>query len=837
MEERVQLNETYISPKLKERLLEIRSYPITAITAPSGYGKTTAIKWWDGHRQRRLRNSVLYWITVREDDLLGYWRDFCHLIGENVPSLGRLMESMGVPESGRTINLLIDAWRSTEPDPKRSIYIVLEDLHMLGRHGLTDQLAQVAEDLPPQVHLILISRNNIFKHAQVLKLGRSLLQIPKNIFQLDQEEITAYGRCCGIDIPAQTAHHLADFSGGWISLIYLIFQVYARTGQWKFNNRDIENLVEEVILSPLNQRCRDFLVQCSVTAEFTLEEAEYLWQQPDAAEMLRHLAEENAFITRSSDGKYRCHHLLLQNIRRHFAALPQETRRQCWRRLGDWSVAQRQYFPAMSAYRKAECWEEFLHVVALDQGVSMGGAQAAIIGEWRRSCPREILSRHPEAILTFAIQCFSAGEIPQMLELNAFLLDSVARSPDLSQEERDNYAGESEILMSLMEFNDIRAMSQRQRRACGLMSRESHFISRKSAWLFGAPSAVMLYHRQSGQLDDENRAMQECMPYYYQLTGGHGNGAEHAMLTETELMRGGFTNARIEYHLAYHAAMRKKQVNVLIAAEFAAMRLDLFEGNLAAARQRLEGLRQSIREEETFILMPTVDLCQAWLATMLGRPELIPAWITEPNAAQTLMAVVAASFWTIYNQVMLAQGDYAQAAACAARTLELCRDNHRALGMLYAQIHLAVAYDQLGKSGEAMELLHQALDMAVPDRLRLPFAESGRLVRPILVKLKKNGIYPTEIDRILYLIDELDKGCKQIMETSFGQCPDYGLSDREMEIARMAAQRRTTNEIAQALELSPNTVKNHLKRVFEKLDIPGNVRNKREKLEEKFHNN
>ena len=475
-------------------------------------------------------------------------------------------------------------------------------------------------------------------------------------------------------------------------------------------------------------------------------------------------------------------------------------------------------------------------MVTLDRGVSMGGAQAAVISEWRRSCPREILARHPEAILIFAIQCFSAGNIPEMLELNTFLLDSVARNPDLSRTERDDYAGESEILLSLLEFNDIRAMSRHQRRACGLMSRESHFISRKSAWLFGAPSAVMLYHRQSGQLDEENRAMQECMPYYYQLTGGHGNGAEHAMLTETELMRGGFTNAKIEYHLAYHAAMRKKQVNVLIAAEFAAMRLDLFEGNLTAARERLEGLRQSIREEETFILMPTVDLCQAWAAAMLGRPELIPAWITEPNADQTVMAVVAASFWTVYNQVMLAQGDYAQAAACAARTLELCRDNHRALGMLYAQIQMAVAYDQLGKSDEAMELLHQALDMAVPDRLRLPFAESGRLVRPILVKLKKSGIYPTEIDRILYLIDELDKGCKQIMETFFGQSPDYGLSDREMEIARMAAQRRTTNEIAEALGLSPNTVKNHLKRVFEKMEIPGNVRNKREKLEEKFHN-
>ena len=806
MEERVQLNETYISPKLKARLLEIRSYPITAITAPSGYGKTTAIKWWDGHRQRRLRHSVLYWITVREDDLRDYWHDFCTLVSENYPELGRQAELIGYPETTRAMNLLVDLWWNWDTDKRNSVYIVLEDLHMLDSSSLTEQLTLLAERMPPQLHIILISRNNIFKRAQILKMGRSLLQIPKQVFQLETGEVEAYGRCCGIDMTEETAHKLAAFSGGWISLVYLIFQVYARTGTWKFNTRDIDRLVEEVIIRPLPERYQIFLTVCSVTSEFTLEEACYLWQEPDTELILQHLVEENAFITLDSDGRYRCHHLLLQNTRRHFARLSETVQRRYWMRLGEWSVTQKEYFPAMWAYRRAENWEKFLEVVAMDRGASIGGSQADMVDEWMENCPPQILGKYPEAILIFSIQSFSEGKIPRMLELNQFLLDSVAQNPSLSKAERDNYAGESEILQSLLAFNDIREMSAHQRRACALMNRESHLVNRRSPWMFGAPSVAILYHRQIGQLDEENRAMAECMPYYYQLTDGHGNGAEHAMMTETELMRGGLNNAKIEYYLACHAAMRKHQTNVLIAAEFTAMRVDLFEGNYTSIRDRLDGLRNIVREEGNFVLVPTVELCQAWMAALLGRSELIPDWILEENADQTLMAVVAASFWTVFNQVLLARGDYARAAAHAASTLALCQENHRALGVLYSQIHLASAYRQLGREEEALDYLKQALDTAVPDRLRLPFAENGHMIRGMLTQLKKEGTYPTEISRILYLVDEFEKGRRKIMEESFGESPDYGLSVREMQIAHLAAQRRTTNEIAEALGLSPNTV-------------------------------
>ncbi len=106
-------------------------------------------------------------------------------------------------------------------------------------------------------------------------------------------------------------------------MIYLMFRAYAQTGVWRFDAKGMDALIEQVMLEPLDERRRLFLLDNCMAEEFTAEQAAFVWREPDADALLHDLTHNNAFITESTPGVYRCHHMLRQLLRRKFALLPQ----------------------------------------------------------------------------------------------------------------------------------------------------------------------------------------------------------------------------------------------------------------------------------------------------------------------------------------------------------------------------------------------------------------------------------------------------------------------------------------------------------------------------------
>lgn len=86
----------------------------------------------------------------------------------------------------------------------------------------------------------------------------------------------------------------------------------------------------------------------------------------------------------------------------------------------------------------------------------------------------------------------------------------------------------------------------------------------------------------------------------------------------------------------------------------------------------------------------------------------------------------------------------------------------------------------------------------------------------IQIKNSLLGLLMPHIDGVLRRIESL----QQIQQgDKFDRDADYGLSAREFEILHWVTMGKTNEEISIILSISMNTVKNHLKRIFNKLDV------------------
>ena len=155
--------------------------------------------------------------------------------------------------------------------------------------------------------------------------------------------------------------------------------------------------------------------------------------------------------------------------------------------------------------------------------------------------------------------------------------------------------------------------------------------------------------------------------------------------------------------------------------------------------------------------------------------------------------------------------DLRQGAVPGETFTELGRDTDE--GLQAARILVDAGYDALDVDAGTYDSWYWAHPPMYFDKgVYLPFAEHAEALGPLLPEAFAGN-----------------EAAQAVLRRTAKPGPG-GLSPREREIARLAAARRTNAEIAAQLHLSEATVKNHLKRIFDKLGLDGSARGKRNLL-------
>ncbi|MGH2524654.1 MAG: AAA family ATPase, partial [Anaerolineales bacterium] len=150
-----------LRPRLIERLNEgpRSGRKLTLISAPAGFGKTTLVSEWVAGCERPAA-----WLSLDEGDndptrFLAYLVAALQTIAPNIGAgvLGVLHASQPQPPPIESILTALLNEITTVPD---NFVLVLDDYHVIDAKLVDNALSFLLEHLPPQVHLVIATRED-----------------------------------------------------------------------------------------------------------------------------------------------------------------------------------------------------------------------------------------------------------------------------------------------------------------------------------------------------------------------------------------------------------------------------------------------------------------------------------------------------------------------------------------------------------------------------------------------------------------------------------------------------------------------------------------------------
>ncbi|WKY49000.1 LuxR C-terminal-related transcriptional regulator [Eubacteriaceae bacterium ES3] len=800
----------HFTTKLLNKLSPIREYPLTIVEAPMGYGKTTAIR----HFHKATDDQVL-WLKIYDDSIDSFWDSFARLLGELKEEIYYELSSLGFPDDSVSMREVLRLLNNLKFSTK--YFLVLDDYHLLKSPEVDLFLTMLIENKIENLHIVLITRYTSFEKMEELSLKGQLYHLTREAFELREKDITEYYQECSVTISQEQARMLHSMTEGWISALYLMLLNFIEDGILKPTD-SIYKLIEKTVYKALTSKQQDFITRMSVFNHFSLRLAAFIWGKPDTAAMLDSIVRQNAFIAYDQQSKTYQIHSLFRNYLQE--KLEEDGQQEILtQKAAAWYLEQGEYTIARQFLYACGDFEQILNSIEEEKARLFTRQNMATLRHYLDECPEEIRSRHHYALLILCVHFLLHNEFAAFTNTFKEVAANIGSDPSLTDKQRKTLYGEFELIYGVSCFNNLNEMAAHFEKSRQLLTGSTSIYDLKSDWTHGSLSVLYLYHRESGKLLDNIHTLKIGLPCYESLTKGNGRGGSEMMAAEYHYNQGDFLSAEVALNKALHKAQPSDQWGIVLAARFLQMRIDWMKGDFPHIFHLQSLMQEEMASRIDYHYLHNLELCQMYFYAQCDQKYKIPESLARPERGEIrLLHASFAMFNIIYGRVLLINEHYTKLIGSGDYFLETAGFYPNMLGVIYTHLYLAAGNAKLDRPAQALESLKKALDIAMPDGLYMPFAENSDYLRPILKKLAAQGIYKTELRNILAL-SKTYQNAREKLKTKYFPEDKQSLTDREKEIALLAAQGLTNKAIADKLFISANTVKSALKSVYSKLSI------------------
>ena len=806
--------QNYYSEKLKTKLDELQYFPAAIVEAPSGYGKTTAVR--DFFKRNLSGKNPVYWFTALDEPADTSFRRFSYLVSQIDEAAGARLLKIGLPNPA-TIAEACDALRSISCH--QETYLVLDSLQFLGAALQPAFWCALVNHDAEKLHIILITQ--ILELApQAALAGCRYLHLTAADLRLTSEDIRQFYLLAGATLSPEEAERIEKHTEGWVIAVSLQLRAFQETGN--FSSAAITGLMEHLVWHKLSTQQQLFLLHLCTFDAVTLQQASILTGHetlpPYALAALK-----SQFIRYEPQRQcYEVHTILHKLLKHKLRERGPAFEKQCYLRAGDLCQSEGRTLKALGFYWRAKDFERLLglnfspYIFTQVDGTPFSDIAVNLL----KNCPPELKKKYPLAYLRLALVLLASGERAAfallMKELDEMLTSAGHSGTPLY--------GEWLLLSAVSSYPDLDKMLATLNKAAPLFKGQySQVIASDMPWWF---LPMEDFYPRPGAADQQGLLFNEYITLLSQLTNGHGSGAAALYTAALAYHRGQIAEAETLAYKAAYLAGNKQQSITQLGAIFILAAVALYKADTQGWQHAIISMEQAASSpyQNTYPVRCAIDLTRGMLFAELQQLDEIADWLKQGDfAGQKLPKNMKPVALCIHGFYLLTQGEVPRLIGTLEASLEDDLIKNRPFNYQLIALTLAAGYYSINEGVKAAELVRSAARRTVPDGLIAPFVHCSWLLGGLVDKIIERE-YPEHYRCFQETKERFSSGWDRLYQDLLAEGPPAGLSEREQEVALLAAEGLRNNEIAQKLFISESTVRTHLRTIFRKLDIDRRVK-------------
>jgi LuxR family maltose regulon positive regulatory protein len=815
---------------------------LTLVSAAAGYGKTTLVTAW-------LHSLAVKtaWLSLDEGD-----NDPARFLAYLIAALGQIDERVGA-----NTRLMLQSPQPLPPElvltslineiavVSAPFVLALDDYHVIQAMPVHRQLEFLVEHQTPQMHLVLITREDPPLPLARLRARGQMVEIRQADLRFSPPECTDFlGRIIGLELSSDDIAALERRTEGWVAGLQLaalsmqgcddlpgFIQAFSGSSYYV-----LEYLISEVFeRQPAEEQA--FLLKTSILDRLCGSLCDAVAGRSGSAALLDRLEHANLFLIPLDQSRtwYRYHRLFAELLRQRLRSSAILAEPELHRLASQWFAAEGLLAEAIQHALAAADWDGAAALISRNAEDMLRNGELVTLLGWIKALPDEGICQHPQLCLDYGWALSLTGQLDAA--------DLYLRRAEAAAQGDDALLGT--VLVGLAYNLRVRGEAQQAidvaLRARQLLPPEDQLSHSLVALTLGlsylnignlpAAEQVFLQVDQAAQQSQNHYARMTALTYLGIIQAVYGRLHRAAELCRQVIQLGGqsptVAPAHIELgalfyewndletaarHLEIGIQQSERMGNILIQSDgyrtlaiLQQARGD-YQGALATIQQADQLAESRQASPANRALNATFRVRLALAQGDLPTAQVWAAQASSPaDAAQS-----TARLELTPARLLLAQGEKAAASAALAHIYAAASEYAWGAGLIEIRALQSLAAET---PAQALNFLSQALALAQPEGYIRTFVDQGEPMRALLERLKAQG---GELKRYIQALLAAFEGAEK---PSPAQPPVDRLSERELDVLRLMAQGLSNGEIAARLVISLGTVKSHVHSIIDKLAV------------------